>query len=182
MAIHFKVVALSILAVLSTQIVFASQSTPPAPVPAQILTAKRVFISNGGEDRYSYDEPLFDGGPDRTYNQFYAAMKNLARYELVGTPAEADLFFEICFTTPVQYRGNEHGLLDSQFRQDPQFRLVIRDPRTNAILRGVTEHAEWAILQSNRNKNFDKAMSKLVSDVQVLTQPAPVMTGAVTKP
>ena len=181
MANHFKAAVLSILVVLFTQSVFASQPTPPAPVPTQILAAKKIFISNAGEDRYSYDEPLFDGGPDRTYNQFYAAMKNLARYELVGTPGEADLLFEIRFTSPQQYQGNEHSLVDSRFRLDPQFRLVIRDPKTNAILWGVTEHAEWAILQSNRNKNFDKAMAKLVSDLQVLIQAAPVMTGAVTQ-
>ena len=182
MVTEFKTPALCTFVVLFTQLVFAGQTAPPAPIPAQILAAKKIFISNAGEDRYSYDEPLFDGGPDRTYNQFYAAMKNLARYELVATPAEADLFFEIRFTTPVQYRGNEHGLLDTQFRQDPQFHLVIRDPKTNAILWGVTEHAEWAILQSNRNKNFDKAMAKLIGDVQVLTQPSPVLTSAAAKP
>ena len=172
MATHFKAAVLSVFVFLSTQAVFASQPTSPAPVPTQILTAKKVFISNAGEDRFSDIEPPFDGGPDRTYNQFYAAMKNLARYELVGTPAEADLLFEIRFTTPV---GNNYDLLD------PQFRLVIRDPKTNAILWGITEHARWAGLQSNRNKNFDKAMAKLIGDVQVLTQPAPVLTGAVTQ-
>lgn len=172
MATHSRTVSFLIVAVAFTQIVFASQPAPPAPLPAQILTAKKIFISNAGEDRYSYDEPLFDGGPDRTYNQFYAAMKSLGRFELVGTPAEADLFFEIRFTSPVQYQGNEHSLVDSKFRLDPQLRLVIRDPKTNAILWGVAEHAEWAILQSNRNKNFDKAMSKLIGDVQTLTQSA----------
>src|ERR1051325_9773107 len=182
MATHFKAVVFSILTVLFTQTVFAGQSTPPAPVPTQILTTKKVLMSKAGQDQYSYDEPLFDGGPNRTYNEFYASMKNLARYELVGTPGEADLFFEIRFTSPLQYQGNDRSLISSQFRQDPQFRLVIRDPKTNAVLWGITEHAEWAILQSNRNKNFDKAMAKLVSDVQVLTQPQSVLSGAVTKP
>jgi hypothetical protein len=176
MASHSKAVVLFTLAVLSTQIVFASQPTPPAPVPAQIFAAKKVFISNAGEDRYSSDEPLFDGGPDRTYNQFYAAMKDLARYELVGTPGEADLFFEIRFTSPQQYLGSNTTVVDAQFR------LIIRDPKTNAILWGVAEHADWAFLKSNRNKNFDKAMAKLVDDVKLLTQPSPVLTGAVAKP
>jgi len=48
---------------------------------------------------------------------------------------------------------------------DPQFRLEIRDPKTNALLWGFTEHMEWAILQGNRNKNFDKASARTVTDV-----------------
>jgi hypothetical protein len=36
---------------------------------------------------------------------------------------------------------------------DPQSRLEIRDPKTNALLWGFTEHMEWAILQGNRNRN-----------------------------
>ena len=107
--------------------------------------------------------------------------ENLGRFELVATPGEADLFFEIRFTSPAQYQGNEHSLVDSKFRLDPQFQLVIRDPKTNAILWGVTEHAEWAILQSNRNKNFDKTMAKLIGDVQALTQPSSVSTSTVTQ-
>jgi hypothetical protein len=69
-------------------------ATNPAPVPAQILAAKKVFIANGGGDEACYgDEALYSGGPDRTYNEFYAAMKNWIRYELAIAPADADLVF-----------------------------------------------------------------------------------------
>ena len=32
-----------------------------------------------------------------TYNEFYAAMKSWGRYELVSSPADADMVFEIRF-------------------------------------------------------------------------------------
>jgi hypothetical protein len=49
-----------------------SAQAPAAPLPAQILTAKKVFISNAGG---GFDKDLWSGNPSRTYNQFYGAMK-----------------------------------------------------------------------------------------------------------
>jgi hypothetical protein len=79
----------------SVTVFAASQSkqTPPAPIPPQILAAKRVFIGNAGGE----DLSLYTGGPDRPYNQFYAAVKSSGRFELLSAPADADLLFEISF-------------------------------------------------------------------------------------
>jgi hypothetical protein len=58
---------------------------------------------------------------------------------------------------------------------DPQFRLVIRDPKTNALLWVVTQHVQWAFLQGNRDKNFELAAAMLASNLQGwLTRSAPV--------
>jgi hypothetical protein len=64
---------------------------------------------------------------------------------------------------------------------DPQLRLVIRDPRTNAVLWAFTEHAEWAIRQANLDKNLDKAIAKLVGDVQKLSTQPTVPSGGADK-
>jgi hypothetical protein len=56
---------------------------------------------------------------------------------------------------------------------DPQLRLVIRDPKTNALLWGSTIHVEWAIFLGNRDKNFDTAMGKLVDSLQKIATPPP---------
>ena len=76
------------------------------------------------------------GGPDRSYNQFYAAIKSSGRYELVGSPAEADLIFEIEFRMPT---AEPHAEADRRetlvpVAFDPQVRLAIRDPKTNVVL------------------------------------------------
>jgi hypothetical protein len=51
----------------SSLVMAETKQIPPAPIPAQILAAKKVFIGNAGGDE-PYDGPFFNGGPDRAYN------------------------------------------------------------------------------------------------------------------
>ncbi len=133
----------------------------PAPVPSQILTAKKVFVANAGGDVGPDPYPLFSGGQDRAYNDFYAAMKTWGRYELVGAPSEADLLFEISFAV----RPGRVWQGDTM-SYNARFRLVVRDPRTNAMLWALAEPLEPALLQGNRDKNFDQALARVVSDIK----------------
>ena len=149
----------------------------PAPIPTQISAAKRVFIANAGGDDNVVVEELFSGGPDRAYNQFHAAMKSAGRYDLVGSPAEADLLFEIRFTVIRDRRTT--GVWSSGDANDAVFRLEIRDPKMNALLWAYNEHMEWAILESNRNKNFDQALARIVTDVAGLSVRAAAQTAQV---
>jgi hypothetical protein len=56
-----------------------------APLPAQILSSKKVFIANAG-------------GSDLAYDSFYSEVKSWNRYELlVSKPDDADLVFEIIY-------------------------------------------------------------------------------------
>ena len=149
-------------ALLGTQFASAKEpTTPPAPLPTQIVTAKKIFISNAGGDNR---DGAYNGGADRAYNQFYAAMKSWGHYELAAAPVDADLVFKISFTVP---GGFEHGHAD----YDPQFQLVIFDPKTRITLWAFTEHADWAILGENRNRNFDQALDRIVADVKSLIDP-----------
>lgn len=61
-----------------------------APVPAQILSARKIFVANGGDD-FNFAAL----GTNRSYNQFYAAMKDRGHFELVSSPADADLVCEV---------------------------------------------------------------------------------------
>lgn len=120
---------------------------------------------------------VFEGGIDRAYNQFYAAMKSTGRHELVGSPADADLIFDIRFSIAPAPVDVTHGNTWAPI-YDPQLRLEIRDPKTNTLLWAFSEHAQWAILQGNRNKNFDQALGRIVSDVQKLVTRAMANTSA----
>ena len=102
--------------------------------------------------------PVFSGGPERVYDELYAAVRAGGRYQIVGTPADADLLIEIGLTAPASGVG-----------YDPQFRLAIRDPKTNALLWAFTEHVQWAIQQGNRNKNFDQTLARIISDLRGLS-------------
>ena len=150
----------------------------PAPLPTQIFTARKVFVSNAGGDTLGD----YSGGPDRTYNQLYAALRGLGRYELVAAPGDAELVFEISFAIPVRgehVSGGGTFSVSSTPVKDPQFRLAIVDLKTHVLLWTFTEHLQPAALQVNRDKNFDQALTALVNDVRnVAGQPAPTAGGA----
>lgn len=142
---------------------------PAAPIPAQIPAAKKVFIANAGGDERWYDDPIFTGGPERAYNEFYSAIRTSGGFELVGTPAEADLVLEIRMFAPALKDDSSGRDFLSRTPYDPQFRLKIRDPKTHTLLWAFTEHVQWAILQGNRDKNFEATLTRIVGDLQALT-------------
>ena len=129
----------------------------PAPVPEQIIAGKKAFIANAGQDISPFEPKYYSGGPERSYDEFYALMKGWGRYDLVSAPSDADLVLQIhlSFSAVAQ-------------PYDPQFRLTILDPKTHVVLWVFTEHIETAGRLNNRDKNFELAMAKLVDDVKRL--------------
>ena len=122
-----------------------------APIPIQVATGKKVFISY----RESDADP---GAPDLTYNEFYSLIKEWAKYELTQTPAEADLVFEIRYIS---------GISDSQLC------LSIVDPKTHFVLWPFIQHVQGSSREKGRRKNFDAAMADLIADLKrVTTLPA----------
>jgi hypothetical protein len=117
------------IVVLHNSILAAQQpkQVPPAPIPAPILVAKKVFVANAGGEEPWKDNAQFNGDVDRSYSQFYGALKTWGRYELVGAPADADLLFEIQFTVLSVAGEAAEGIGGRPY--DPEFRLIIRDQR-----------------------------------------------------
>ena len=138
-----------------------------APLPAEIAAAKRIFIANGGEDTRLND---FSGGSIRCYSQFYTAMKTWGKYELVASPSDADLIAEIEFRNPPDAAGlHREGI--ATYYYDPQFKLSLIDPKTHTTEWVFLEHADGAVLQRNRDKNFDSALARIVMDFKTLVDP-----------
>ena len=159
------------LLLLQVRVLFAAQQkqVAPGPIPSQISAAKKIFIANAGESQPYEVASIFTGGSERLYDDFYAEIKASGRYDLVGSPAEADLLFEIGLLTPSGPRiGQSQPETLGDVPYDPQLKLVIRDPKTNALLWTLIEHVQWAILQGNRDKNFDQAEARIVNSVQAL--------------
>ena len=66
---------------------------------------------------------------------------------------------------------------------DPQLKLLVLDVKTRITLWGITEHVGMELLQSNRDKNFDRAMNKLVDELKSLAAgPPPPSVGVATGP
>src|SRR5882672_2347467 len=113
-----------------------------APVPPQILAAHKVFVSNGGGESFEnvIGQMVFNGGPDRPYNQFYEAMKDWGRYELAPSPADADLVFEVSWA--LSDTGLKLPVLG-------QLRLIVIDPKTHIVLWTFTQYVRGAVLLGN---------------------------------
>ncbi len=146
---------------------------PPAPVPAEIAWAKSAFISNAGGLCDPYDPVSFGGGPNRAYREFYADAEKWGRYHLASSPANADLDFVIRFSCrAAPYRSETTTFESKPF--EAQLRLTILDIRTHVLLWSITEPVSTAVLESNRSKNFDYAMGRLMTHLRAIaTKSAP---------
>lgn len=154
---------LALVAMVSAQ---TANDLMSAPVPSQIGTARKAFISNGGGQSFAtvLDQKVFDRGPDRPYNQFYNAMKAWGRYELVSSPSDADLVLEISWS--LEDTGLRLPVLGV-------LRVVVVDPRTHIRLWTLSEHVRGAVLLSNRDKTFDEAMNTLIGRMKSLSNLVP---------
>jgi len=166
--VRLAVASLGLAMVSSAVMQAQTQAAPTAPIPSQILTAKKVFISNAGG---LLDLNTVSGDSKRDYNQFYAAIQNWGNYQLVGSPAEADLVLQIS----IIYIPRQIGADVTPF---PSFRLAVLDPKTNIALWVMDEFlvdrpSMGMIREKNRDKAFDDAIAKLVSDLKALTAQPP---------
>lgn len=143
---------------------------PIAPIPPLLSSAKTAFISNAGADSGLFPHP-FSGDPDRPYNEFYADFVSWGRYQLVASPAQADLVFELQLTAPngPQNANKQNGASDPL----PMLRLVIYDRATHYALWALTESIEPAMAQKTHDRNLDEAISRLVLDAGRLTASLP---------
>jgi len=154
----------------------AQQPKPPAaaPVPPQIAAAQKVFIANAGGESFEnvISLTVFDGGPDRPYNEFYAALKDWGRYDLISSPADADLVLEVSWQ-----------LTDTGLRLPVlgELRLTVIDPKTHVKLWNLTQYVRGAILLGNRDKNFDLAMTTIVNRLRILSTAPPASPDASRK-
>jgi hypothetical protein len=150
------VVAFLGLTIISSAVLQAQ--APVASLPSQILTAKKVFISNTGG---GFDSNVWSGGPDRIYNEFYAAVKSAGLFEIVSAPGDADLVLDVnVIANPVVW----------------QFKMDILDPKTRIVLWTKYEPLKITVSKKVREKNFDETIDKLVSDLKALTA-KPAATG-----
>jgi hypothetical protein len=92
----------------------------------------------------------------------------------VPAPVSADLIFEIGFIHPfssvhVDDEGKSFAARGPS--DDPQFKLAIRDPKSNVLLWTLSRHIPIALLTSNQNKNFDLIMNYFLDDIKKLVGP-----------
>jgi hypothetical protein len=86
----------------------------------------------------------------------------MGRYELVGTPSDADLVLQFRLAAP----------LSSCATYEPQIALTILDSDTHFVLWTVTKRVRDARRKGNWDKNLKDSIADLVDDLkQLATQP-----------
>jgi len=133
---------------------------PQAPVPTQIAAAHTVFLVNNGTDT---NFPL---AASDAYNQVYAALQAWGHFQLVSSPDQADLVFQLRGIAPITgVYGDRTG---AYAINSPAFQLAIKDPKTNVTLWTINSPVEVAGNKAARAHWLDIAVTNLVSRVKVL--------------
>jgi hypothetical protein len=138
------------------------QTAPPpqAPVPAQIAAAHTIFLVNNGADAN------FPTSADTAYNDVYGALQAWGHFQLVTSPDQADLVFQLRDIAPITgVYGDRAG---TYAINSPAFQLAIKDPKTNVTLWTITSPAAAAGFRASRERWFNIAITNLVSRVKVL--------------
>ena len=151
-----------------------------APVPALLTAGRKVFLSNGGAEAGLFPHP-FTGTQDRGYGRLYAALGGTSRFELVGSPADADLVMELRLTAPAGSLGGDKkkGTEDAL----PAFTLTIYDRPTHYVLWVISQTVDQANLQKTHDKNFDDALGMLDKQLLMVASGAtPAPTSAAPTP
>ena len=163
---HFGVVLAFTVMLLPSRLAGApdnkKKDVPVAPLPALIVNAKNIFMSNGG-------------GSNLAYDAFYAGMKDWGKYQFVGAPEQADLIVELAYrvedkgvhvwSSTNTYDNTTH--VHSAEITDPQLILTIYDAKTKNSLWSETDHRRLARREKNREKETAISAQRLVDDLKL---------------
>jgi len=121
-----------------------------AAVSAQQTAPVPPVLSNAGTPLWN-----LSGGPNRAYNDFYAALKSEGRFALAGDPSQADLVLTLLPADPFQLK------------------LTIVDRKSQFLLWTLFQPIQVCALQKTCDKNFDAGIDSLVKQFVQLTGKAP---------
>jgi len=112
-----RILNIAIATMLAISAAAQTPAPPTAPLPAALASAHKLFLGNAGDQQ--------NADCLRVYNDFYAGISNLKRFEQVTDPNQADLVlelhYEINLGQAVASNDTNHSVR--------QFRIVLIDPR-----------------------------------------------------
>lgn len=137
------------------------KDVPIAPLPAVIVNSEKVFLTNGG-------------GSDLSYDTLYSEMKTWGKYQIVGSPDQADLIIELAYRvehggTRVWSSNNSYdGTTQVHSTQivDPQLVLTIYDAKSRNSLWSTIDHRRLARREKNREKETINSAERLVDELK----------------
>ncbi|MBZ5569375.1 MAG: hypothetical protein LAN64_16180 [Acidobacteriia bacterium] len=143
---------------------------PQAPLPAEILTAKKIFVSKGvGTTAFTVKE-----GFDLAFDAFYADIKSWGRYVITDKADDADLIMQVSYTagtggtnvwSATNPNTNQTTVFSSQIF-NCNLSLVVYDSRTKTELWSTSVSPGVARRKKNQEKEMIKAGEKLVTNLK----------------
>lgn len=127
----------------------AAPPPPPPPSPAvtaRVAAARKIFLSNAGSDALFMAD--ITGGTNRSYDELDASLKQWRYFQLVDSPIQADLIFEIRSTEASNQQwvmntstyGVGAGHNETTY-SPPIFTLSVLDPSTREVLYQIVSPA-----------------------------------------
>ena len=147
---------------------------PPAPfaVIAKVTAAKKIFVSNAGEETYFvHDIP---GGANVTYDEFYAALKQWGYFELVDSATQAELIFQIQGTEQLPDVEN-----DGRGLQNKDYSAAFYPPMLNLSILDPSQHLVYKIvLPAGRAGKIAKGKITFAQSIDALTDKVKALVAA----
>ncbi len=160
-------IALLMTFLLGTTSLYSAPPIPTAPVSTEFATAKTIFVTNAGGNTVPYKGVDF---AEDSYNALYQQLKTWNHYQLVATPADADLTLELSTQTLLGNIGNEASV-DLVYLQ-----CIVRDTRTHALLWTINQPIKIAFRTPAEETNIQDAIRRTIESLKDLAaghQPNP---------
>jgi hypothetical protein len=134
-----------------------SAQTTPSHIPAQIASARTVFLSN------NLGAPLAD--TDKIFNEIFAGVQQQNRFTIVTDPRTADLLLQFNLVNSV---GNSFGIVQT-------ITLQIIDPRTQVILWSVSDSGQTKAIYGSKDRNLNKydVVDSVLAYLRIIAGPQP---------
>jgi hypothetical protein len=138
-----------------------SPQPPPPGVVSRVTAAKTIFLSNAGaNDSFGYE---ITGGPNVTYNELYASLKQWGYFQLVDSPSHADLIFQIRGTELLPNLENTFSAHVIAKQHAPKLELTILDPHS------LSTPIDTLTVLAGRGTDISKGTIAFAQSIEVLT-------------
>jgi hypothetical protein len=138
----------------------ASPSEPAAQ--SRLLSAKNIYIADDGADQH------FPGSSYEAAHAFAASLRTWGRYNLVSTPAQADVVLQIRSGIHTSYVADTDDNYGS-YVYHPYFRLTIAEPDTLDPLWVITVPVLTGRRKGDKADLFNVSAGTLTSQLKLLT-------------
>ena len=132
----------------------SAQGTP-SHIPAQISSARTVFLSN------NLGAPLAD--TDKIFNEIYAAVQQQNRFTIVNDPQTADLLLQFSLVN-----SEGPGVVQT-------ITLQIIDPNTQVILWSVSDAGQTKAIYGSKDRDLNKydVVDSVLAYLKIIAGPQP---------